>query len=66
MISINPGVVTYYGNFVPVCSLHRIKACEQALWGTLAVGQKKEGELAAMSLEFEFHLQFPCGSLAID
>ena len=25
-------------------------------------GWEKEGELATMSLEFEFHLQFPCGS----
>ena len=24
----------------------------------------KEGELATKSLEFEFHLQFPCGSLS--
>ena len=37
-------------------------AWEQALQGALAVGQEKEGELATMSLEFEFHLQFPCGS----
>ena len=28
-------------------------ACEQALWGTLAVGQEKEGELATTSLEFD-------------
>ena len=25
-------------------------------------GRKKEGELATTSLEFEFRLQFPCGS----
>jgi len=37
-------------------------ACEQALQGALVVGQEKEGELATTSLEFEFHLQFPCGS----
>jgi len=37
-------------------------ACEQALLGTLVAGQEKEGELATMSLEFEFHLQFSCGS----
>ena len=37
-------------------------ACEQALRGDLAVGQGKEGELATTSLEFEFHLHFPCGS----
>ena len=35
-------------------------ACEQALRGALAAGQEKEGKLA--SVEFEFHLQFPCGS----
>ena len=28
-------------------------ACEQAVWGTLVVGQEKEGELAITSLEFE-------------
>ena len=38
--------------------------CQQALHkGTLAAGQEKEGELATTSLEIEFHLQFPCGSL---
>ena len=37
-------------------------ACEQALRDALAAGQEKEGELATRSLEFEFHLQFPCGS----
>ena len=26
------------------------------------VRREKEGELVTMSLEFEFHLQFPCGS----
>ena len=36
---------------------------EQALRGTLATRQKKEGELATASLEFDFHLKFPCGSL---
>ena len=29
-------------------------ACEQGLWGTRAVGQEKEGELATKSLEFEY------------
>ena len=38
-------------------------ACELALWGALAAGREKEGELATTSLEFEFHLQFPHGSL---
>ena len=37
--------------------------CEQALRGTLMAGWEKEGELATTSLEFKFHLQFPCGSL---
>ena len=30
------------------------KACEQALWGALAVGQEKKGELATTSMEFEY------------
>ena len=34
----------------------------QALLGTQAAGREKEGELVTTSLEFEFHLQFPCGS----
>ena len=29
-------------------------ACEQALWGALAAGREKEGELATTSLEFEY------------
>ena len=37
-------------------------ACEQAFRGDLAVGRKKEGELATTTLEFEYHLQYPCGS----
>ena len=37
-------------------------ACEQASRGALAAGREKEGELATTSLEFEFHLQFPCRS----
>ena len=32
-------------------------ACEQALRSDTAMGWEKEGELATMSLEFEFHLQ---------
>ena len=33
--------------------------------GALAAGREKEGDLATtcMSLEFEFHVQFPYGSL---
>ena len=37
-------------------------AYEQALRGALAAGREQEGELATTSLEFEFRLQFPCGS----
>ena len=37
-------------------------ACEQVLPGALAARREKEGELPTKSLEFEFHLQFPCGS----
>ena len=32
----------------------KLLACEQALRGTLAAGQEKEGELATTSLEFEY------------
>ena len=38
------------------------QAWEQALRGSVAAGQEKEGEHSTTSLEFEFHLQFPCGS----
>ena len=41
--------------------VHQI-AWRQALQGALVVGWKKEGGLATTSLEFEFHLQFLCGS----
>ena len=36
---------------------------EQALWGAQAAGQEREEELSTTSLEVEFHLQLPCGSL---
>ena len=36
------------------------------IMGALAAGREKEGELAATSLEFEFRLQFPCGSLSTE
>ena len=36
--------------------------CEQALRGALGAGWEKKGELATTSLEFEFYLQFACGS----
>ena len=38
----------------------------QALQRALAAGLEKEGELATASLEFEFHLQFLCGSPSTD
>ena len=38
------------------------QVCKQALWDTLDAGWEKKGELATTSLEFEFYLQFPCGS----
>ena len=41
--------------------LHKV-ACEQALRGALAAGREKEREVATTFLEFEFHLQFPCGT----
>ena len=41
--------------------LHKV-ACEQALGGALAAGREKEREVATTFLEFEFHLQLPCGS----
>ena len=34
--------------------MKHVVACVQALWGTRAVGQEKEGELATTSLEFEY------------
>ena len=39
-----------------------VLTCEQALHGALAARLLKEGDLATMSAEFEFYLQFPCGS----
>ena len=33
--------------------MKHVVACVQALWGTRAVGQEKEGELATTSLEFD-------------
>ena len=38
----------------------------QALLGVLAARREKEGKLVTTSLEFEFHLQFPCGSPLIE
>ena len=42
--------------------LPRELAWEQALRGALAAGGENEGELATTYVEFEFHLQSPCGS----
>ena len=43
-----------------------IVACEQALWGTLTVGRKKEGELRTTSLEFEYlHRKSLCEMLIV-
>ena len=55
------------GSILGVCRVRRrqivvLVACKLALQGTMAVGREKEGELATMSLEFEFHLQFPNNS----
>ena len=38
----------------------------QALLGVLAARREKEGKLVTTSLEFELHLQFPCGSPLIE
>ena len=39
-------------------------ACEQALWGAVAAGREKEGELAPTSLEFEYlHRKSRCEKL---
>ena len=40
--------------------------CKQALRGVLAAWWEKEGELVTSSLEFEFRVQFPRGSLTIE
>ena len=45
-----------------VCALLSLfPSCRGSLWAS-SQGQEKEGELANTSLEFEFQLQFPCGS----
>ena len=46
--------------------LSKIQYREQAIQGALAAGQEKEGELATTSLQFQFHLQYPCGSPSIE
>ena len=44
--------------------MSQIIACEQALRGALAAEQKKEGELATTSLEFEYlHRKSRCKML---
>ena len=53
--------LSWLEQFALVSRGHRFKSRwspEQALRSALAAGQGKEGELATMSLEFEFHLQF--------
>ena len=43
-----------------------IVACEQALWGTLAAGREKQGELGTTSLEFEYlHQKSRCEMLIV-
>ena len=43
-----------------------IVACEQALWGILTAGRKKEGELRTTSLEFEYlHRKSLCEMLIV-
>ena len=37
-------------------------AREQAFRGALAAGRENQGEITITSLEFDFHLQLPCGS----
>ena len=49
-----------------ILPLFKIQYREQAVQGALAAGQEKEGELATTSLQFQFHLQYPCGSLSIE
>ena len=57
----------FRGSILGLCRVRRCQivvlvACKQGLQGTLAAGWEKEGELATMSLEFEFHLQLPHSS----
>ena len=55
----------YYASYVRFArlqqSLYSFLASEQALRGALVAEREKEGGFATTSLEFEFHLQFPCG-----
>ena len=65
------GLVTYFAKAVPYRSgqlafSHSRLACEEALRGSLAAGREKEEELAFTSLEFEFRLQFACGSFSTE
>ena len=46
-------IIIHYQNKIKAKLNHR---------GALAAGREKEGELATLSLEFKFPLQFPCGS----
>ena len=62
VLNFKPGKYLYNMNQSLVFQSGTQIACKQALWGALVAGWQKEGELATTSLEFEFHLQFPCGS----
>ena len=42
----------YFNQWIPYSFVQL--ACEQALWGALAAGQEKEGDVATTSLEFEY------------
>ena len=65
VLNFKPGKYLYNMKSLVFQSVTQV-ACEQALWGALAVGWEKEGELATTSLEFECRLQFPCGSLSTE
>ena len=44
--------------------LTSLLACEQTLWGAMAAGREREGELATTSLEFEYlHQKSQCEML---
>ena len=44
----------FHSLFLVLVTSNSSLAYEQALWGSLAAGQEKEGELATTSLEFEY------------
>ena len=61
VLNFKPGKYLYNMKSLVFQSVTQV-ACKQALWGAVAVGWEKEGELATTFLEFECRLQFPCGS----